>query len=446
MDTYGWDTVFLIGASAVNSALAANSDKLVMSFNADPGTAPPVLAVGKYKSWSIVPGGSERWLHLALAIQEGQLSIGSGTPSPIALQFGVHQPLTQKRIYDLAGITIILAVDLRLVRVEATEGEEVQFNLRQPGQAFAPPESGYVTPVKVIDPNEKLDVAAQGLLGFAVADDLVKNADKVRYILGFINPVPPEKDSWLAPTVSEYAFTAREYDREPFLSILSRTQGTDITGLPRAVDPSDITGDINASYIISRDLVLENLILPILPQAYQTSADSFRFDKDKHVIVNTRKFETFSVKSGAITYYPQVESFELRIEGQCMRTAVRGVCDMKAGIWMSFYVNSTNQTKFNPATKELSFLPDPNPISDSSADIPWYLYFLGLLVIAITEICVSVISKDIAGKLNELLRNALSITQNPPRVVEWMGTEGFTVTNAGLNGALYMMGKMNPSS
>ena len=116
---------------------------------------------------------------------------------------------------------------------------------------------------------------------------------------------------------------------------------------------------------------------------------------------------------------------------------------MKAGIWMSFYVNTSNRSSFNAATKELTFLPDPSPLSDSSADIPWYFFFLGLLVIAITEICVSVITKDIAGKLNDLLRNALSITKNPPRVVEWTGTQGFTVTTAGLNRSLYMMGKLN---
>lgn len=440
MDTHGWDTVFLIAADKVNAALAANSAQLVMEFNADPGTDPPVLAKGKYSSWKIVPGGSERWLYLALEVNEGKLSIGEGTPSPVAVQFGVYRPRAQATEYDLSGVTIVLAVDLRLLRDAVTEGDRVEFNLLQAGTALPPAGEGYVTPVNVIDPSGKLDRAAQSLLGFAIADDLVKNREKVRYIFAYINPVPPAKDSWLAPQVSDYSYSSREGGGESFLAILSMTRSVDISGMSRAIDPADIKGEVNASFIISRDLTLEKLILPILPQAYQTTGDSFRFDKDKGAIVNGRTFRTFSVKSGAITYYPEITSFELRIEGNGIRTAIRGKCDMKAGIWMSFYVNSWNEAVFDPGSKLLTFRPDPNPISDSNADIPWYLYFLGLLVIAITEICVKVISKDIASKLSDLLKSALSITQNPPRVVEWTGTEGFDVTNAGLEGALYMMG------
>ena len=62
---------------------------------------------------------------------------------------------------------------------------------------------------------------------------------------------------------------------------------------------------------------------------------------------------------------------------------------------------------------------------------------------AITEICVSVISKDIAGKLNDLLRNAQLIIRDPPKVVEWRETNDFTVTSAGLNESLFIIGQLN---
>jgi hypothetical protein len=114
---------------------------------------------------------------------------------------------------------------------------------------------------------------------------------------------------------------------------------------------------------------------------------------------------------------------------------------MKAGIWMTFHVNSWNQANFDPATRQLTFLPDPKPVSSSNADIPWYFYFLGILVTAITEICVRTIASSIAGQLNDLLRSALSITQNPPEVVKWQGSEAFNVQVAGLNQSLYMMGR-----
>lgn len=442
MDTHGWDTVFLISSDKINAALARNTSQLLMEFNADPGTEPPVTARGKFASWSIVPGGSERWLHLGLLVKEGSFSIGIGTRSAVAEQFGLLARANEAKEYDLAGVTIVLAVDLTLVRSGVSDLDEMRFNIKQVGTSLPPSGQGLVTPVTILDPSGKLDVAAQSLLGFAIADDLVKNREKVKYVLASINPVPPSKDSWLAPKVSDYAYSAREGGGQSCLAVLSMTRNVDISGLSRALDPSLIRSGNSASYVISKRLTLEKLIMPVLPEAYQTAPQSFRYDEQKSFIVNQRSFRTFSVKSGAITYYPEIESFELRIENNCIRTAIRGKCDMKAGIWMSFYVNASNQAVFDASSKQLSFLPDPNPISDSHADIPWYFYFLGPLVIAITAICVSVISKDIAGKLNDLLRNAMSITKNPPQVVKWTGTEGFSVSTAGLADALFMMGDM----
>lgn len=132
---------------------------------------------------------------------------------------------------------------------------------------------------------------------------------------------------------------------------------------------------------------------------------------------------------------------DMRIDATSICTKVWGRCDMKAGIWMSFHVNTWNQAVFDTKTGLLTFKPDPSPISSSNASIPWYFYFLGILVTGITEIVVRTISSSIASQLNDLLRYALSITKNPPQVVQWQGTDGFDVQIAGLNDSLFMMGQ-----
>jgi hypothetical protein len=95
---------------------------------------------------------------------------------------------------------------------------------------------------------------------------------------------------------------------------------------------------------------------------------------------------------------------------------------------------------FKPADKSITFLPDPNPQSRHSADIPWYFWFLGPLAVLITELVVKLISDSIASQLDTLARDALSIARNPPQSVQWTGAHPFNVQTAGVNGAFFMMG------
>jgi hypothetical protein len=445
MKTFGWDTVSLIDISCVNAALAAQSGNLRMRFDADLQSDPPVTTMGEYQQWSIVPGGSGRLLYVALAIKSGTLNVGHGTPSPLLAEFSIPPRAVERKSYDLAGVTAVFSIDLRLLTGAVSQAQDLLFDLSKVSYTMPPPGDGYVTPVKVIDPSGKLDVASRSLLGATLADDLVRHADQVRFVFAHINPVPPATDSWLAPTASSYAYVERVVGGKNYLGVMSVTDGRSIEGLEFTIDPEDTQDQFTSSFVISGDLVLRKMIMPILPQAYSTAGDTFYFDAGSHMIRNSREFGTFSVKSGAITYHPVIEKFEMCIDATGIRSQVWGRCDMKAGIWMTFHVNTWNQAVFDPKTSLLTFLPDPKPISSSSADIPWYFYFLGILVTAITEICVRTISSSIAGQLNDLLRSALAITQNPPKIVNWQGSDGFEVQTAGLNSSLYMMGQSRGS-
>jgi hypothetical protein len=444
VDTFGWDTVSVLAADTVNGALAGHAGELVMAFDADPGTDPPVTARGVFASWQIMPGGTEQLLYLGLAVESGTLSVGVGSGPRIAVEFVSRMRESDASTHDLAGVTVVVAINLRVLHNSGEEKATLRFDLTRPGYTLPPAGPGCVTPVTVIDPGGKLSVAAKSLLGMAIADDLVRKSDRVHYIFSTISLVPPGTDSWLAPTVSDYSYGARESGGRPFLGVLNMTEGRPATGHPRQIDPTALREDMSASFVISRDLFLRRVLLPALPTAYRTGADSFVFDADRHMIRNTREFEAFSVRSGLIDYHPRIVSFELRVEGDSLRSSVAGTCDMYAGIGMSFTINSVNRAVFDPATRRLAFATDPNPRSSHTSDVPWYFWFLGPLVVGITELCVKVISDSIAQQLTDLLRGALSITESAPKIVTWTDTDGFDVHVAGLDGALYIMGQVRP--
>lgn len=447
MDTFGWDTAAVVRVDQVNRQLELHASELPLDFAADPRTDPPVTATGRFAPWRIVPGGAEQIVYVALPIERGTLSVGSGTPAPEILDAFPYRRSPQAEAMalverDLAGTTVVVAMDLRLLNSAGPDGkQELVFNIEQVGSEGSPRGDGYVTPVTVVDPAGTLSVAEKSLLGYAIVTDLVARADEVKYVLARVNPVPPATDSWLAPTASKYAYVERETGGDGSLAILSVTGGRDPSGLQQRFDPATLRGDATQSYVISQDMILEHVLLPALPTAYSTDASAFRFDAAGHAVRQARTFGTFSVKSGAITYHPEITSFELRIAGDALRTTLRGTCDLKAGLEMTFSMTVVNAARFDVATKTLTFAPDPSPDISHKADVPWYLAFLSPIAYAIAEICVKVISNDIAGKVSDLTRSALAVVRDPPQIVEWAGDDGFAVQQAGLDSALYMMGR-----
>ena len=224
------------------------------------------------------------------------------------------------------------------------------------------------------------------------------------------------------------------------MAVLSVTTRRPIDQLPRTIDQGAISGGHTGSYLISDVLFLRNVILPFLPTAYGAPSSAFILDEAAHAIRNTGRFETIPVKSGAITYRPVINNLVVTTDGEGLLTTLDGSCDLKAGINMTFGIRTRNRSSFNAASKSIVFLPDPNPQSHHSADIPWYFWFLGPIAVLITELVVKLIADSIASQLDSLARDALSIARNPPQSVQWTGAHPLDVKTAGVNGAFFMMG------
>jgi len=442
MRTLGWDTVFVISNSRVNASLAQNLQHLLPTFDVSMATDPALSAKGDLKSWEIVQGGSGKLLLVKLTILKGELTVGaSHLPPELLALAGGAQFSGQDAPTDLAGVQVVLSLFLRVLpRPDASE-QELEFFLEQ--VAYSSDSSstpGFVTPVNVIDPSGKLSAIQKTLLSVAIAAYVVQNAQKISFAFASINLVPPSANTWLTPVKSDYAYLEKTGAADGFLAVLSVTTNRDISALPRSIDPGAISPGNTGSFLISDNVFLTNVILPYLPTAYATTPNRFRLDESAHAIRNNGSFETIPVKSGAITYYPVIDDLTINTDGEGLVTAIRGSCDLKAGINMTYQIRTRNRATFDPVNKTVSFQPDPNPESGHSASIPWYFWFLGPIAVLITELVVKLISDSIAKSLDQLARDALSIARNPPTSIQWTGARPIDVRTAGVNGDFFMMG------
>ena len=424
MDTFGWDTVYVVNITKANAALAAHKEQLIISFDTSGIDGLPVSAKGQFSGWEIVEGGSGTILHLKLLISEGDLEIN----------------ITQPKSVDLAGVSLVVAVQLKLLPGQISNTQELQFDIERVGQEGQTPEPGMIVPV-ALQAHGKLDLAEQGLLQAALLDYIVANAQQISFVFATINLVPPQTNSWLTPVRSAYAY-ANRIGGSGALAILSVTTNRDISQLPRQVDATALSLNYDATYVISSEMFLEHVMMPVLPSVFGNGTTPSSFALRDNTIVNTQTIRMDGIKEGAITYYPNLTSLAIKTNGSGLASDYRGDVDLKAGISMTFIVRPDNKVVYNPNTKTIGFQPDPNPSSSTSVDIPWYWWFLGPIARGIMEIIVRVIADGISNSLTKDVGDQITITKNPPLSIQWTETSALDVQNAGVEFAFFMQGSL----
>jgi hypothetical protein len=428
MNTFGWDTVYVLGIDRVNDALEARKNQLIQAFEIVPGGELPLTAKGTLASWQVVAGGSGKILHLKMTVGEGACTFQIGSP----------------RTVDLAGIELVVAVQLHLLPLSSkSKIEELRFHIDRAGKMGQPNEPGIITPVALHDPKNRLDQAEKALLTAAMSGYIAANGKRISFVFATINLVPPSTESWLTPVRSAYVYADRQRGTGA-LGILSVTTDREIARLPRQVDAALLSAEYEASYGISQQMFLEHVIRPGLPQAFGhgTSEATFSYEAGSGSIVNTKAIPTDGIKEGAITYHPKIRKLSITTDGRGLRSSYQGDCDLKAGITMKFWINTKNPAVYEPARKTIAFLPDRDPDSRHEADIPWYLSFLGLLVKPIVEIVVKLVADGIAKSLTRQAGEKISLTRNPPTSIQWVETRALNVQSAAVDKGFFMQGTL----
>jgi hypothetical protein len=426
MDMYGWDTVSALSADAANRVLAENSHSLITHFQVSGST----LSVGydlqgEFGAWQIVAGGSGNLLRLAVPIAAGSIRPAGGAA------------------IGLAGATVVVDVSLQLLPVPDSKTTDLVFDLRQAGQAGGPAGPGIVSPIRLDAPAATLaalgDVGAR-LVQDGVAQALAANAGAVSFVFASLSLIPSGADGWLTPAACAFVYLETAGGQGQ-LCVLGSTTGQGAAALPHNVDPELFVGGGSLAFAISADLFLTRLISPALPALFGGAADPgcFGYDAAQHVITAAHSFGTRPVKEGAIWYTPEVTSLTVGTVGGNLTFAVRGGCDLKAGISMDWWITSQYPGQYDTASQSISFAGDPKPQSGHTADIPWWFWLGGPLVEGITEVVVTEIAGSLAGELNGHL-GSQGLGTLAAQSVHWQGTPQFQATGARLDGALMING------
>jgi hypothetical protein len=425
MDIKGWDTICVIRADYVNQQLSRNAAKLIQEFTIsgnDPFGGAYEIS-GNFGPWQVVPGGSDTLIHMQIPIAQGTVTHGQGAKT------------------DISGMAVVVEISLSLLPSPSTEGaQELRFDFKAAGTKVGDSTPGLVTPVSVTDPKS---TKLGSVVETGVVNALVANGSSVSFVFATIGVVRTAVDSWLKPAVSAYSYNQPVAGATGYLAILSSTTSRDVSGLDRQIDPGLLPGDYPVTFAISKDLVLEHVVQPALPQSFpNTSASTFTFANG--VITNTGSFDAPGVQKGALTYTPSIESLTISVTDNHLTLVVSGSCGLRMpNASMTFSVTAHNPLAYDASRNTISFQADPNPTTSHDNHIPWYDYILiglsGGIGLAIFAIVAPIIANQIADSMN---RGAAStdLAQTPPQTIQWQGLEAMTVKNAALNDLFYLQG------
>lgn len=430
MDLHGWDTVTTLSVESVNRMLAVRpqtpADEL--SFGGE-NFGTPYKGSARLGAWRVLPGDPGDLLRLALPIVTGGVAGGSGD------------------VIDLTGTTAVVTVSLHLLPGDVGRPRDLVFDLTRAGRPGDVPVPGVVTPVALTGPAKVLDrlkETGRDIVVGAIAEHLVEHATALSYALAEVNLVAPGQGGRLNPVRSAFCYSRSLAPDDPgHIAVLSVTDGRDVSELPRIVDPELTTGGGEVTFAVSSKLFLTEMVRPGLPGVFggDASVADLAYDPALRALRNTSTFSTRSLREGAIWYTPRVTSLTVGVVGGELAIRVEGDCDLKAGISMTYWVTGESRMVFDPASARISFVSDHEPRSGYQADVPFWYILGGPVVEGVTQLIVTIISKDLAGRLGSQ-EGPTGLDRWTSRSVQWRGARTVAVEHAALDGCFLLSGRL----
>jgi hypothetical protein len=392
MLTKGWDTISIVKQERINSDLASMWDSLNPNFTYSSNDPGAIKIDGKFGCWSIINGGGGRILRIKVPIKSGNLSLG------------------QTKI-SLEGTSAIIEITLSLIPTQNNSSVLVTEykNLARNRSEMTPAKNGWLLPVTFLDPSGQIGIYSNLVLD-SICQFLLSNPSQIELIFAKINFAKSGSPNWAIPKRCAYSYLDSGY-----LTILSVCTDRDISQLPLDVDVAGIPIGLSSFYVMSSELMLENLILPGLIDIYQNCTPQNFFIIERQLL-NRNNLRLHEIKSGAIYYTPIVykEKNISRVEGDRIRVYYIGDCDMYAGITM-YWNGNVRMNALLDNNGSILFLKDGSSFSHNE-DIPWYLKWLLPIVGLIVEIVVKVISSDL---INSIENRSSSIKADNINTVTW---------------------------
>lgn len=453
-NTFGWDTVFALRIADVNAELR----KPGVSPAGFEASLPNVCTVaGTFGAWQIAvgdAGGDGTLLRMQAAVRSGKLSF-KGTD------------------YDIANSTVLFDVELTYIdhpEVKLPSGQ------RRTLQVRTTPPSPSQQVVHVTDfthPNDL--VRALAIAAMPVWFNTHLDAFAHVFATVDLNVILQQQHlRWLAPSFTGYAYHNGPDERGSYLGVLSMTSAGSAGSAVSALSAVAIPEGQRAGFLISPALMLSNLFLPSLLNAFPGSrlAD-YVVKPSGPQIANTGDIALATVTHNGIDYHPVMEWMELTVDGNGLRLSARTRIEISPGI-----VSYVKQTSFHQirlvnrgdGTQTLTLVEAQAAESDHWTDVATGLKILAdvliiigiiveLVLAALTGGAALVIGGIIIGLLFGLASSTPdliaaiaggAVSDKSPAIdmlvdaasatIAWQGSKSFRIGSAALAGSFVMGG------
>ncbi|MDH5773383.1 MAG: TULIP family P47-like protein [Nitrospirota bacterium] len=453
-DTYGWDTVFGIHIGDVNAAIikAGSSPK---SFDvADPDDA--VSATGTFGDWQLISGGSGEIVRLQIPIQTAE----------------IHSPGNTDKVINA---TALVDVRLNFLHQKDPTGKS-SHHLRVRTKPASVDESIVTIWQIVYQQQQKLSFIGKAAFRELLALWLNENLDSFDHVFATVdlNRVADKGAfQWMQPTDVSYAYSDFGAD-DGVLAVLCMTGHRPSAGLIQQASPKLIPDRERAGLLISRNRMLSELILPLMPQVFDGSKPAdYKISASGDSILNAHQGIRFTVHpKDKDPYTATVQELSVTIDGEELQMEVLTKADVSPGIYAWCRTQNFLAIKLinkPDGTQTLGYEPtrtvppahwttkDPGIeiteeilglvaliataiaiVVTAGAAIPVIAMIIGLAagVMALTTTIIEDVGNGDAPAIGDLVLNASA-------AIIWPDSKDFALTTAGLNSSLQLGG--NPS-
>jgi hypothetical protein len=435
MQTYGWDTVFVVTIAKVNELLALHTSKFIDSFNYKDEQG--VAFSGTFGPWRIVRDGSDSLLNFEISIASGILTT----------------PLDSTPI-DLAGVVPVMQLQLSFIEDQtAANTQALVFNLTTPGQRPGDTTPGAVTTITtdttgLLKARDTTGLATT-MLHDALPKLLIANRAQLAFVFASVNLVPPDAASCLAPKRFVYHYDQPVATGGAFLAILASVTDRDVSNLKRAIDPALLAGPYDLFFLLAPGLFLQSLILPSLPPSFGHGATSGNFLYSAGQIINNGRLGIDGKKVGLITYYPSVDSLSIKVDADDLLSVASGSFDITGltDAYVTFSVTTRNSLTYDTSSQSIQLNGDPSPSRSYDKHVPWWEYVVsgigGPIIIAVVDIVIATVTNAVASSVGGSLGGNLSVATMATQTIDFNGLDRFNVKDAGLADGFYMRGHYN---
>ena len=303
---FGWDTVYAVRVGEANRILRqATPPPFPLTFTA-PYTD-TISVCGDFGTWQIAPGGNDTEIHFFIPLKNLSVTV-SGTTT------------------NLGNGDVTVQVELTFVPHTDEEGKQDGARKKL---IVSPVPSGDSKPVLVVTLNlddPKADQTVLPVLQSAVGDWLSANVAAFAHIFAVVDHgviAAEGKFAWALPTKSSYAFQANEKSPDDsVLAILSMTENRQPTGLTSQVTVYAIPDAAEWSFLISRNRLLESLLLPQIHDAFQGchAGDFVMSDDGSCIILSKDEIQLHQVPDDSGKKYDCfLINFNLKIDGEILQ-------------------------------------------------------------------------------------------------------------------------------